>query len=70
MRITVAIDDEDMREVMKLTGKSSKSAAIAEAVAKYLRIRKVEHIQQLVREGKVNYRTTNDEIEAMWDDPR
>ncbi len=70
MRISVSFDDEVMKEVMKLTGEKSKSAAVNAAVDRFLRIKKIEHIQQMVREGKVNYTTTNDEIEAMWNDPR
>ncbi len=68
MRITVSFDDKDIKEVMKLTGEDSKSAAVNAAVEQYLRHKKIEHIQQMVREGKVNYTTTNDEIEAMWND--
>lgn len=68
MRITITIDDDKVREVTKLTGEESKSAALCAAVEQYLRQKKVEHIQQMVREGKVNYTTTNDEIEEMWND--
>lgn len=68
MRITVSVDDKDIKEVMRLTGEDSKSAAVSAAVGQYLRHKKIEHIQQMVREGKVNYTTTNDEIEAMWND--
>lgn len=70
MRITISIDDKDLKEVMRLTKARSKSAAVNTAVSRFLRMQKLDHIQRMVREGKVNYTTTNDQIEAMWDDPR
>ncbi len=69
MRITVDIDDKSMRELQRCTGLRKKSPAVGVAVADYLRRRKVEQVIKMVREGKVDYQTTNEEIEKMWDDP-
>lgn len=69
MRITVDIDDRSLKELQRFTGLRKKSPAVSAAVAEYLRVRRIEHIVEMVREGKVNYTTTNEEIEAMWHDP-
>lgn len=65
MRITVEIDEKDLKEVMRLTLLKKKSAAIAAAVAEYLRLRRIDRIMTMVREGKIEYGYTNDELEAM-----
>lgn len=70
MRITVSIADKDLKEIMRLTKARSKSAAVNAAVSNFLRTQKLGHILRMVREGKVDYTTTNDEVEAMWNDPR
>lgn len=69
MRITVDIDDKSLKELQRFTGLRKKSPAVSAAVAEYLRLQKIEHIVKMVREGKVEYATTNAEIEAMWHDP-
>lgn len=70
MRITVDIDAVDLSRLQKLTGKKKKSTAVHAAVEEYLRRRKVEEIVRAVREGRVDYGATNEELEASWDDTR
>ena len=65
MRITVEIDESDLKEVMRLTALKKKSSAVAAAVAEYLRLRRLDRIMAMVREGKIGYGYTNDELEAM-----
>ena len=45
------------------------SPAVGKAIAEYLRQQKINRVIRMVEEGKVNYTTTNEEIEAMWDEP-
>lgn len=66
MRITVDIDDKSLRELQRFTGLRKKSPAVNAAVAEYLRRQRVAQVIKMVREGKVDYQTTNEEIEA-WD---
>lgn len=65
MRITVDIDERSLKQVMAATGRAKKSAAVAEAVEEYLRLRRVEGLVMRVREGRVDYGCTNDDLEAM-----
>ena len=65
MRITVDIDVNDLKEVMRDTGRKKKSSAISAAVGEYLRLRRIDRLMAKVREGKVDYGCTNDELEAM-----
>jgi hypothetical protein len=70
MRITVDIDENDLGRLQKLTGKKKKATAIQAALEEYLRMQRVEDIVRAVREGRVDYGTTNEEIEASWHDAR
>ena len=55
MRITVDIDDKSLKELQRFTGLRKKSPAVSAAVAEYLRVRKVEQVIKMVREGKVDF---------------
>jgi Arc/MetJ family transcription regulator len=68
MRITVEIDDKDLKDLKRYTGLRKKSPAVGAAVAEYLRRQKVDRLLKMIREGRVDYKTTNEEIERMWDD--
>ena len=65
MRITVEIDGKSLDKVMQYTGNKKKSTAISKAIDEYLRMRRVDEVVNKVREGKVSYGRTNDELEAM-----
>ena len=65
MRITVEIDDKSLDKVMRYTRNKKKSTAISKAIDEYLRMRRVDEVVNKVREGKVSYGRTNDELEAM-----
>ena len=65
MRITVDIDDNEMKEVMQVTGRKKKSTAVSAAVTEYLRLHRVDRLIRRVREGKVGYGRTNEELESM-----
>jgi len=63
MRITVDIDENTIRSVQAVTGLRKKSPAVTRALADYLReINKRELIQRVL-EGRVDYRTSNENLE-------
>ncbi len=64
MRITVNIDDRTMRSIQHLTGVSKKSPAVCQALHDYLRNVRKRRLIQCVMEGKSDYSTTNEELEA------
>ena len=65
MRITVNIDDNELKEVMQMTGRKKKSTAVSAAVTEYLRLRRVDRLINRVREGQVGYGRSNEELESM-----
>jgi predicted CopG family antitoxin len=60
MRSTVTIEKEVLDELVKATGARSKSAAVKEVIAEYLRKRKVQKIMAM--KGKLSFDLTADEI--------
>lgn len=65
MRITVDIDDATLDELVKMTGETKKSPAVAKAVTEYVRRLKMKEFGRLLREGAFDYPSTNDEIEKQ-----
>ncbi len=63
MRITVDIDRASMEEVLRITGETKKSPAIAKAIREYLRRMKAKEFGRLLREGAFDYPYTNEQIE-------
>jgi len=63
MRITVSIDERDLKQVMRLTRQKRKSAAVNAGIKELLRREKVAEVVRLVREGKIDYGSTNEEVE-------
>jgi Arc/MetJ family transcription regulator len=55
VRITVDIDDVVMRELMRITGSRTKSAAVARAAEEYVRRIKAKELGRLIREGAFDY---------------
>jgi len=64
MRITVDIDENTVAKVQAATGIRKKSPAIGKAVLSYVRDLERRQFLQRVREGKTDYRSTNDDLEA------
>jgi Arc/MetJ family transcription regulator len=65
MRITVDIDDATLEELVRITGETKKSPAVAKAVNEYVRRLKMKEFGRLLREGSFDYPSTNDEIEKQ-----
>ena len=65
MRITVDIEDGVLDELVKMTGETKKSPAVAKAVTEYVRRLKMKEFGRLLREGAFDYPATNDEIEKQ-----
>jgi Arc/MetJ family transcription regulator len=64
MRITVEIDESTIQSIQHLTGLKKKSPAISKALHDYLRDARKRRLIQGVMEGKSDYSTTNEELEA------
>lgn len=68
MRITVAIDEQELREIQVATGETKKSSAVQKAVQSFLHERRKRAFLEKVRAGKTDFPLTNDELEAMFED--
>lgn len=64
MRMTIAIDDCDLVEIQKATGIRKKSPAVQKAVCDYLQVMARRRFLQRVCEGKTDYGTRNEALEA------
>jgi hypothetical protein len=65
MRITVDIDESKMGTILKLTQQKKKSPALAMALDEFLEYKNRQAFLTKVMEGKTNYETSNEEIEAL-----
>ena len=64
MRITVDIDEAQLKAVQRATGQKKMSPAIRQALDEFLANRRRKQFLNKVVEGKVDYSLTNDEVEA------
>ena len=64
MRITVDIDESQLRTIQQATGQRKKSPAIRQALDEFVAERKRKQFLLKVMEGRVDYGLTNDELEA------
>jgi hypothetical protein len=64
MRINFEIDGKLLRNIQRLTGISKKSTAVRQTLSVYEREMKKKKIIQRVMEGKTDYSTSNEELEA------
>ena len=67
MRISVEIDERLIKEVMRLTGETKMSSAVAKASELFVNRRKAVEIVRSLREEPLDYSLTNDQIER-WED--
>ena len=63
MRLTIEVDDSDLRRIQKLTGQKKKSPAVSSALAEYIRQQKKQQLIELALSGKTDYPLTNNELE-------
>lgn len=68
MRITVDIEDSVLREVQLATGIKKKSPAVHAALEEFIRHEKCRKVIGMVKEGRVDYSMTNEELEAALGD--
>lgn len=64
MRITVDIDESQLRTIQQATGQRKKSPAIRQALDEFVAERKRKQFLLKVMEGSVDYGLTNEELEA------
>jgi len=64
MRITVDIDESQLKAVQQATGHKKKSPAIRQALDEFVAGRRRKQFLNKVMEGKVDYSLTNDEVET------
>ena len=63
MRITVEIDENTLRDVLRITGERKKSTALSKAVAEFINRKKAAEFGRLIRENAFDYPLTNEEVE-------
>lgn len=64
MRITIDIDDANLKELMDLTGEKKKGPAVVKAALEFVRREKIRNFTQRVMAGDYDYPLTNDDLEA------
>ncbi len=65
MRITIDIDEDTLREVMKFTGETKKGPAVTKAAMEFLRREMaVDYGKRVMAGDYADYPLSNDEIEA------
>ena len=67
MRITIEIEEEKLKAILKFTQQTKKSPAVALALEEYLENRAREAFLAKVMAGKTEYSMSNDELEALTD---
>lgn len=65
MRITVDIEENTLKDLIRITGESKKSPAVAKAVSDFVNRRKAREFGRLLREGTFDYDSTNEDIELL-----
>ncbi len=62
--MTVDIDEKTLGELLKVTGHSKNSPAVAFAVRDFVNRKRAKDFGRMLREGKFDYPATNEEIET------
>ena len=62
--MTVDIDEKTLDELLKVTGHSKNSPAVAFAVRDFLNRKKAKNFGRMLREGTFDYPATNEETET------
>jgi Arc/MetJ family transcription regulator len=65
MRITIELDEAQLQSVLKATGQKKMSPAVSAALDEYLIMKRREKLVSLVMDGKTDYQTSNEELEAL-----
>jgi Arc/MetJ family transcription regulator len=65
MRITVDLDEETLKQAMRLTGEKKKGPAVTKAVTEFINRQMAREFGRMVMEGEfADYPMSNEEIEA------
>ena len=65
MRITVDIDEDTLKQAMRLTGEKKKGPAVTKAVTEFINRQMAREFGRMVMEGEfADYPMSNEEIEA------
>ena len=65
MRITVDIDEDTLKQAMRLTGEKKKGPAVTKAVTEFINRQMARDFGRMVMEGEfADYPMTNEQIEA------
>jgi Arc/MetJ family transcription regulator len=65
MRITVDIDEDTLKQAMRLTGEKKKGPAVTKAVTEFINRQMAREFGRMVMEGEFeDYPMTNEQIEA------
>ena len=67
MRITIELDESQLKSVLRATGKTKMSPAVSAALDEYLAMKRREEFVSFVMSGKTDYQASNDSLEALTD---
>jgi Arc/MetJ family transcription regulator len=67
MRITIELDENQLKSVLRATGKTKMSPAVSAALDEYLAMKRREEFVSLVMSGKTDYQASNEELESLTD---
>lgn len=67
MPTTVTLDSDLLLEVMEETKERTKASAVRAALQEFLRARRIRELRSML--GTIEMQFTNEEIEAMEDEP-
>jgi Arc/MetJ family transcription regulator len=65
MRITVDIDDNQVKIIQKITGQKKKSPALSQALGAFLREQEKKALLARVLSGQTDFSLTNEQLEAQ-----
>lgn len=64
MRITVDIDEKQLRKIQQATGQKKKSPAVRRALDEFVAERQRKEFLRKVLEGRTDYAASNDDLET------
>ena len=67
MRITVDIEPQKLRSIIRLTRQTKKSPAVGQALDEFIEQRRRQEFLAKVMAGKTDYRASNDALESLTD---
>jgi Arc/MetJ family transcription regulator len=67
MRITIELDESQLKSVLRATGKTKMSPAVSAALDEYLAMKRREEFVSLVMSGKTDYQASNESLETLAD---